>query len=109
MGCGNMGHGHVVQQKNPVDLVLVIVTTIMNVQGILHVETTTVWDPYFPLLRIVVKIHPQPLQPPQQLQQQQQQQQRQQQRLRQQQQQQLLLLLPLLQLLLLDYYYYGDY
>ena len=64
MGCGNMGHGHVVQQKNLVDLELVIVTTIMNVQGILHVEMTTVWDPYFPHLRIVVKIHPQLLQPP---------------------------------------------
>ena len=69
MGCGNMGHGHVVQQKNPVDLVLVIVTTIMNVQGILLVEMITVWDPYFPHLRIVVKIHQQLLQPPQPLQQ----------------------------------------
>ena len=63
MGCGNMGHGHVVQQKNPVDLVLVIVTTIMNVQGISHVEMTTVWDPYFPHQLIVVKIQLQP--PPQ--------------------------------------------
>ena len=66
MGCGNMGHGPAVHLKTRVDLELVIVTTIMNVQGILHVETTTVWDPYFPLLRIVVKIHPQPQQPPQQ-------------------------------------------
>ena len=60
MGCGNMGHGHVVQQKNPVDLVLVIVTTIMNVQGTLNVEMVTVWDPYFPRLQIVVEIQLQP-------------------------------------------------
>ena len=61
-----MDLGHVVQQKTRVDLVLVIVTTIMNVQGILHVEMITVWDPYFPQQLIVVKIQPQPpLQPPQ--------------------------------------------
>ena len=66
MGCGNMGHGHVVQQKNPVDLVLVIVTTIMNVQGILHVEMITAWDPYFPHQLIVVKIQLQLQKPPQQ-------------------------------------------
>ena len=64
MACGNMDLGHVVQQKTRVDLVLVIVTTIMNVQGILHVEMITVWDPYFPHQLIVVKIQPQ--QPPQQ-------------------------------------------
>ena len=66
MGCGNMGHGHVVHQMNLVDLELAIVTMIMNVQGILRVEMITVWDPYFPQLRIVVKIQLQPLQPPQQ-------------------------------------------
>ena len=64
MGYGNMDHGHVVQQMNLVDLELEIVTMIMNVQGILRVEMITVWDPYFPLLRIVVKIQLQPLQPP---------------------------------------------
>ena len=69
MGCGNLDHGHVVRLKTRVDLVLVIVTTIMNVQGILLVEMITVWDPYFPHLRIVVKIHQQLLQPPQPLQQ----------------------------------------
>ena len=58
MGCGNLHHGPVVQLKTRVDLELVIVTTIMNVQGILHVETTTVWDPYFPHQLIVVKIQP---------------------------------------------------
>ena len=63
MGCGNMGHGHVVRQMNLVDLELAIVTTIMNVQGILLVEMITVWDPYFHRPRIVVKIQPQP--PPQ--------------------------------------------
>ena len=63
---GNMDLGHVVQLKTRVDLELVIVTTIMNVQGILHVEMITVWDPYFPHQLIVVKIQPQPpLQPPQ--------------------------------------------
>jgi hypothetical protein len=60
MACGNMDLGHVVQQKTRVDLVLVIVTTIMNVQGILHVEMITVWDPYFPHQLIVVKIQLQP-------------------------------------------------
>ena len=69
MGYGNMDHGHVVQQMNLVDLELEIVTMIMNVQGILRVEMITVWDPYFPLLRIVVKIHQQLQQPPQPLQQ----------------------------------------
>ena len=69
MGCGNLDHGHVVRLKTRVDLELVIVTTIMNVQGILLVEMITVWDPYFPHLRIVVKIHQQLLQPPQPLQQ----------------------------------------
>ena len=65
MGCGNMGHGHVVQQKNPVDLELGIVTMIMNVQGILHVDMITAWDPYFPHQLIVVKIQlQQPLQQP---------------------------------------------
>ena len=63
MACGNMDLGHVVQQKTRVDLVLVIVTTIMNVQGILHVEMITVWGPYFSHQLIVVKIQ---LQPPQQ-------------------------------------------
>ena len=64
MGFGNMDLGHVVRLKTRVDLELVIVTTIMNVQGILHVETTTVWDPYFPHQLIVVKIQLQPQQPP---------------------------------------------
>ena len=64
MGYGNMDHGHVVQQMNLVDLELAIVTMIINVQGILRVEMITVWDPYFPLLQIVVKIQLQPLQPP---------------------------------------------
>ena len=69
MGCGNMDLGHVVRLKTRVDLELVIVTMIMNVQGILLVEMITVWVPYFPHLRIVVKIHQQLLQPPQPLQQ----------------------------------------
>ena len=64
MGCGNMGHGPAVHLKTRVDLELVIVTTIMNVQGILLVEMITVWDPYFPHQLIVVKIQLQPLQPP---------------------------------------------
>ena len=66
MGFGNMDLGHVVRLKTRVDLELVIVTTIMNVQGILHVETTTVWDPYFPHQLIVVKIQLQLQKPPQQ-------------------------------------------
>ena len=65
MGCGNMGLGHVVQLTTRVDQELVIVTMIMNVQGILLVEMITVWDPYFPHQLIVVKIQPQqPPQPP---------------------------------------------
>ena len=68
MGCGNMDLGHVVRQKTRVDLELVIVTMIMNVQGISHVEMITVWDPYFPHQLIVVKIQLQrPPQPPVQL------------------------------------------
>ena len=66
MGCGNMHHGPVVQLKTRVNLVLVIVTMIMNVQGIVHVELITVWDPYFPDPLIVVKIQLQLQQPPQQ-------------------------------------------
>ena len=65
MGCGNLDHGHVVRLKTLVDLELVIVTMIMNVQGILHVDMITAWDRYFPHQLIVVKIQPQPLQPPQ--------------------------------------------
>ena len=66
MGCGNMDLGHVVRLKTRVDLELVIVTTIMNVQGILHVEMITVWNPYFPHQLIVVKIQLEPQPPPQQ-------------------------------------------
>ena len=69
MGCGNMDLGHVVPLKTRVDLEPVIVTTIMNVQGILHVEMITVWDPYFPHQLIVVKIQLQQLQQPLPLQQ----------------------------------------
>ena len=65
MGFGNMDLGHVVRLKTRVDLELVIVTTIMNVQGILLVEMITVWDPYSPHQLTVVKIQLQPLQPPQ--------------------------------------------
>ena len=64
MGCGNMDLGPVVRLKTRVDLELVIVTTIMNVQGILRVEMITAWDPYFPHQLIVVKIQLQPQQPP---------------------------------------------